>query len=52
MSEVIQRFPDKSKAKLSGQEKPLFSPPALYVEALNVKASNCPLVSSILRIEP
>ena len=52
MSEVIQRFPAKSKAKLSGHVKPVSLPPAMYVEALKVKASNFPLVYSIFKIEP
>jgi hypothetical protein len=29
MSEVIQRFPAKSKAKLSGHVNPVSSPPAM-----------------------
>ena len=34
MSEVIQRFPDISNARLSGQENPFSSLPALNVEVL------------------
>jgi len=52
ISEVIQRFPAKSKAKLSGHVKPVSLPPAMYVEVLKVRASNFPLVSSIFKIEP